>query len=239
MKIAEFLQIMDGIAPWALAEPWDNPGLLVGDPQAEVTGVLLCVDATPAAVDAARERGLNLILSHHPLLFRGAKALRADTYEGALLARLIRADVALVAAHTNLDRAPGGVNDCLAAALGLRVRQSGDYLRVGEVQARSAGELLAWVRQRINPQAVFYGDAARRIDCVACASGAGGEFAAEAARLGAQVFVTGEMKHNERIEAEGLGLCVLLAGHGESEAVVLEPLRAHLQASVRVETFQA
>ena len=233
------MSALERFAPLPLQEDWDNAGLQLGLTETEASGALLCLDVNERIVDEAIAKGCNLIVSHHPLLFRGAKALRADTYEGALLARLIRADVALVAAHTNLDRAPGGVNDCLAAALGLRVRQSGDYLRVGEVQARSAGELLAWVRQRINPQAVFYGDAARRIDCVACASGAGGEFAAEAARLGAQVFVTGEMKHNERIEAEGLGLCVLLAGHGESEAVVLEPLRAHLQASVRVETFQA
>ena len=84
MKISEFLQIIDTIAPWELAEAWDNPGLLVGDPEEEVTGVLLCVDATPAAVDCAAARGLNLILAHHPLLFRGTKHLRADEYEGAL-----------------------------------------------------------------------------------------------------------------------------------------------------------
>ncbi len=237
MKISEFLQIIDTIAPWELAEAWDNPGLLVGDPEEEITGVLLCVDATPAAVDCAAARGLNLILAHHPLLFRGTKHLRADEYEGALLMRLMRRGVSLAAAHTNLDRAPGGVNDCLAQALGLRVEQSEDYLRIGAPGVRTAGELVDLARAAINPQAVFYGERDRAIDCVASSCGAGGEFFAEAARRGAQVFVTGEMKHNERIEAEGLGLGVLLLGHGESEAVVLEPLRARLAAQVRAEVF--
>ena len=151
--------------------------------------------------------------------------------------RLVRRGVSLAAAHTNLDRAPGGVNDCLAQALGLRVEQSEDYLRVGAPGVRTAGELADLARATINPQAVFYGERDRAIDCVASSCGAGGEFFAEAARRGAQVFVTGEMKHNERIEAEGLGLGVLLLGHGESEAVVLEPLRARLAAQVRAEVF--
>jgi dinuclear metal center YbgI/SA1388 family protein len=237
LKISEFLSVLNGIAPWELAEDWDNPGLLVGDPEAEITGALLCVDATPAAVEAAAVRGLNLILAHHPLLFRGTKHLRTDDYEGALLTRLLRSGTALVAAHTNLDRAPGGVNDCLAAALGMQVEQREDYLRVGTPAVETAGALADWVRERINPQAVFYGDRERRIDRIAASCGAGGEFCREAARLGAQVFVTGEMKHNERIEAEGLGMCVLLAGHGESEAVVLEPLRAQLASHLRAEVF--
>ena len=129
------------------------------------------------------------------------------------------------------------MNDCLAQALGLRVEQSEDYLRVGAPGVRTAGELADLARATINPQAVFYGERDRAIDCVASSCGAGGEFFAEAARRGAQVFVTGEMKHNERIEAEGLGLSVLLLGHGESEAVVLEPLRARLAAQIRAEVF--
>ena len=118
MNIAEFMQVMEGIAPQETAEPWDNPGLLAGDPEAELNGVLVCVDATHAALDAAEQCGANLILSHHPLMFHGVKSLRQDGYEGAVLSRLLRENRALFAAHTNLDKAEGGVNDCLVRALG-------------------------------------------------------------------------------------------------------------------------
>ena len=89
MNIAEFMQVMEGIAPQETAEPWDNPGLLAGDPEAELNGVLVCVDATHAVLDAAEQCGANLILSHHPLMFHGVKSLREDGYEGAVLSRLL------------------------------------------------------------------------------------------------------------------------------------------------------
>lgn len=237
MTVRELMAIVEELAPAALAEEWDNPGLLTGDPAQTVTGILLCVDVTPAVLDQAAALGANVILSHHPLMFGGTKTLRADRYEGALLTRLIREDRALIAAHTNLDRAPGGVNDCLAAALGIAVDARGEDVRAGAVQARTAGELLRTVRA-LNPQAVFYGEEEAPIRRAACACGAGGCFYREAAAMGAQVFVTGEIKHHERLEAQGMGMAVIIAGHAESEAVVLEPLRADLAARTCVPVWR-
>ena len=231
MKMKDLMRAMELIAPVSSAEEWDNPGLLVGDEEAEVRGIVLCVDATPAVADFAEKMGANVMISHHPLMFGGVKQLTEGSYEGKLLRRLIRKDLMLYAAHTNLDKAPGGVEDCLAEALGVECEWSGEpFLRCGQVGLHKAGQLVRRVRERISGQAVFYGDLDAEIDRVALSCGGGGEFFRRAHELGANVFVTGEMKHHERIEAQGLGMQVILAGHEESERVVLEPLKNRLEA---------
>lgn len=231
MKMKDLMCAMECIAPVSSAEEWDNPGLLVGDEEGEVRGVVLCVDATPAVVDFAEKVGANVILSHHPLMFGGVKRLTEGGYEGALLRRLIRKDMMMFAAHTNLDKAPGGVEDCLAEALGVECEGGGEpFLRCGSVGLHKVGQLVRRVRERISEQAVFYGDAEAEIDGVALSCGGGGEFFRRAHEQGANVFITGEMKHHERIEAQGLGMQVILAGHEESERVVLEPLKERLEA---------
>ena len=131
--------------------------------------------------------------------------------------------------------AAGGVNDCLVRALGFYgSERPEDYLRLCDLSPRKAGEMLDRVRKTISPQAVFYGKTDRWISRAAVSCGAGGEFAAQAAALGADLFITGEMKHNERIEAQGLGMSVLLLGHGESESPVLEPLAQRLREKLSV-----
>lgn len=115
MKIKEILYKIDEIAPFALAEGYDNTGLLVGDENAEVAGVLLALDCTPEVIRRAEESGANLIVTHHPVLFDPVKRLPANS----LIYRLAAAGIAVISAHTNLDIAPGGVNDCLAEKLGL------------------------------------------------------------------------------------------------------------------------
>lgn len=116
---ADIVKMMDAIAPPSLAEDWDNPGLLLGDPAQEVTRVLLALDVTPPVVQEATNIGAQLIVAHHPVIFQPLKTLRADDPRGRLLTMLLRQGVAVFAAHTNLDAAAGGVNDVLAATLGL------------------------------------------------------------------------------------------------------------------------
>jgi len=120
VRIREILAALDAIAPPELAEPWDNVGLLLGDPAAECRRVLVALDTDPGVLRGAVRRGAGLIVSHHPPLFQPLKRIVAQENPGRLLLRAARAGVALAAAHTNYDLAPGGVNDVLAALLGLR-----------------------------------------------------------------------------------------------------------------------
>ena len=232
MKVADLVKIVDEIAPLETAEPWDNVGLLVGNLDEEVTGVMLCVDATLAVMQRAIAQGCNVILSHHPLMFGGVKHLRQDEYEGALLRCLVKNDLNLIAAHTNLDEAQGGVEDALASALGIQVDKAEQFVRCGTVAQQSEGDFLLTVKEFLNPQAVFYGDVNREVSRVAVSCGGGGEFFREAMRMGATLFVTGEMKHHERIEAQGCGMDVIIAGHEETEFVVLKPLKKRMEAAL-------
>lgn len=119
MKRQEILRYMESLAPVRTAESWDNVGLMCGDDQADVKGVLVALDVTMDVIEEAREKGCDLILSHHPLIFRGMKSVTPATVEGRKLMALLAAGMGVISMHTNLDVAQGGVNDILAAALGL------------------------------------------------------------------------------------------------------------------------
>ncbi|MCX7781711.1 MAG: Nif3-like dinuclear metal center hexameric protein [Negativicutes bacterium] len=113
------IEMLEAWAPLKLAEPWDNVGLLVGSPEQQVECVIVSLDVSAAAVMYAREQGAGLIISHHPVIFKQLKSLRTDEAQGKLLASLLNAGIAVYAAHTNLDKTAGGVNDALAALIGL------------------------------------------------------------------------------------------------------------------------
>lgn len=119
-QIKEVIRYLESIAPKTYAESYDNPGLIVGDEEAEVTGVLTSLDCTEAVVDEAVARGCNLIVSHHPIVFKGLKKLNGGNYVERTVIKAIRSGVALYAIHTNLDSVPDGVNGKLAEVLGLQ-----------------------------------------------------------------------------------------------------------------------
>ena len=128
MKLRQIVQALDTLCPFSEAEPWDNVGLLCGDAEREVTCAAVCLDVTPEVIAEAVRAGAQLVISHHPVIFRPLSALTADSMAYAL----VRANLAAVAVHTNLDKAAGGVGDTLVQALGLCPGRSEDpLLRIG------------------------------------------------------------------------------------------------------------
>ena len=117
--VQQVVTLMEQLAPRSYAESWDNVGLMVGDRNAMVTGVLTTLDVTEETISYAIEHNCNLIVSHHPLIFKGLKQLSCDTTQGRMIHKLIQHKIAVYSAHTNLDIAPGGLNDMLAERLGL------------------------------------------------------------------------------------------------------------------------
>ncbi len=120
MKIREITGAIEDFAPLYLQESWDNAGMQVGDLDSEVTGVLLCTDVREEIVDEAIERGANMIISHHPLLFRGLKKIVGRSYQERIVAKAIKHDITIYCAHTNMDCAVGGVNFKMAEKLGMK-----------------------------------------------------------------------------------------------------------------------
>ncbi|CUH94176.1 UPF0135 protein [Propionispora sp. 2/2-37] len=117
VKCQLIMDAMNQLAPDYLAEDWDNVGLLVGNPGQKIRKVLVVLDVTPTVVDYAVDSKVDMIISHHPLIFHGMKNIRTDLYSGMVIAKLLKADIAVYAAHTNLDITAGGVNDSLARKL--------------------------------------------------------------------------------------------------------------------------
>lgn len=242
MKIKEFVDIMNEIAPPELAWEYDNPGLLLGTDKAEIRKVLVALDCSLATAKEAVEWGADLLLTHHPVFFGGVKRILPDDPETAAPYILLRNGIALFAAHTNLDAADGGVNDCLAEVLGLEKVEKLPPENLGRIGTLPSpipfGEFAKLTEERLGTRVRITGSADTPVSRVAMIGGAGAGdiFAAKAA--GADVYITGEMKHHLALQAEVLGLCVIEAGHYETEKVVLQPLIGRLQERVNDVQFK-
>lgn len=225
------------IAPFDTQEAFDNAGLLLGHPEAEVTRVLFAVDATLPVIHEASEWDAELIVTHHPLMFGGIHTIRYDQPEGEALALLAGERLNLIAAHTNLDQAAGGVGDSLAEALGLTAVspvEGSHYLRTGRLsKAQSASDFLSTVNQALGAHTRMYGDPTRRITRAVVGAGALGEEYALAAARGAQAFVVGEIKHHQILVALALGLVIYEAGHDETERPGIAALHRRFQSAAQ------
>ena len=162
--VGAILELLNAIAPLELAEEWDNVGLLAGRMDAPVDAVLCALDLNRRVLDEAVEQGAQLIVTHHPILFRGRKNLREDDAEGRLLCALVRSGVAMIAMHTNYDNARPGVNDALAAALNLRdVEALENGMRLGTVGETDFGLFATEAELILGGPIRCYGDFGRRI----------------------------------------------------------------------------
>lgn len=243
VSIADVADWLRGFAPPELAEEWDNVGLIVGDASRPVRRVMTCLTLTAdVAYEAARE-GAQLVVTHHPLLFKPARRLTADTSEGRMLLALIEAGIAVYSPHTAFDSAAGGINARLAEALGLadvrplRPAAAGEATlsgggRCGRLpQGRSLSTFLDLVRQGLAAGPLQYvGDPARELHIVGVACGSAAEFIPDAVRAGCDVLLTGEARFHALLEARDAGLALVLPGHYATERPGVEALAREIAA---------
>ncbi len=228
--VAQVLELVDGIAPFELAEPWDNVGLLAGRPDARVDTVLCALDMSLEVLEEAVRMGAQLVVTHHPILFRGRKNLCETDGEGRLLCALVRSGIAMIAAHTNYDNATPGVNDALAAALALEnVETVRDGMRIGTPKQTDFGSFLKHVAAKLHGPVRHYGSLSRPISRVAVLGGAGEDYVPIAIEGGADAYVTGEIAYHKALDAVDNGLCVLEAGHAATEHPAISALCSGLQ----------
>lgn len=235
VTVSMIRDLVNGLAPFETAGSFDNVGLLVGRAEQEVRAVLVAMDVTPGVVAEAQRLGAQVIVTHHPLLFVPRRDLREDNRECKLLAALIRAGISLIVTHTNFDKAPGGVNDALLAALGLPQAEGDGLTRTVvlpeplafEQFAEHVEAVLGDVVRRYAPS----GEAAPVRRLTVCA-GSGGDYWEDALRDGADCFLTGECKLHHGLEAVQHGVRVLEAGHQATERPGVEALCHALQNCV-------
>ena len=187
---------VDRLAPFETAMEWDNVGLLLGARERPVDTVLTALDLTPGVIEEAVGLGAQVVVTHHPML---APLRRLDEAEpqAALLCAAVRAGISWIAAHTNLDMAEGGVNDALAERLGWQVTETDGFLRVGDFEAPRALEAVREEVERALGWPVWrFGPAGAKVRRFALCSGSGGSEVQSALRHGAQLFLTGEVRHD-------------------------------------------
>jgi dinuclear metal center YbgI/SA1388 family protein len=244
VKVKEVLSALEQFAPLPLQESWDNAGLQVGLTEAEVSGALLCLDVTESIIDEAVSRGCNLVVSHHPLLFRGLKTISDLTDVQRTVMKAIQQQVCVVSMHTNMDNALDGVNFRVAAKMGLT---QVDFLPSQRRQMAIAGTdepvvygsgvvgllpepmdaraFIMMLKERFGVASVRANELLQRpVSRVAICGGSGAFLLGDALRAGADAFVTGEMSYHEFFGHEQqLQICVI--GHYESEQFTTEVFR--------------
>jgi dinuclear metal center YbgI/SA1388 family protein len=247
MTIQDILSILEAVAPPHLQESYDNAGLIVGDPGTPVRGVLFCLDSTEAVVDEAVALGCNLIVAHHPIVFKGLKRLNGRTYIERTVIKAIRENIAIYAIHTNLDNVYyQGVNAKIAEKLGLfntmiLAPKPGAGADIGAGMLGSLVEPMEEQAFLRHVKTVMQTDCIRHtalrgkpVSVVAVCGGAGSFLLQDALRAGADAFVTADFKYHEFFDAENR-LVVADIGHYESEQFTIELLYSII--SEKIPTF--
>ncbi len=240
---ADILAYLETLAPKNMKMDWDNVGLLCGSPAQPVTKILVALDPFEPVCREAAELGAELIVTHHPLIFRPVNSVTDQTAIGRSIMLLCRSGIGAINAHTNLDCAPEGVNHRLATVLGLSdievIDPSGTdeqgrpwgLLRCGQVKPQELSQFLSAVKTALGCEGLRYVDGGRPVHRVAVGGGACAGALPDAAKAGCDTFVTSDVKYNQFWDAQELGINLIDAGHFHTEAPIVPVLAERLSAA--------
>ncbi|MBQ1170583.1 MAG: Nif3-like dinuclear metal center hexameric protein [Oscillospiraceae bacterium] len=240
--VHDILTYLETLAPRSMKMDWDNVGLLCGSRKTEVSKILVALDPFEGVCEEAASWGADLIVTHHPLIFQALKSVTDETPIGRSIQLLCREGISAINAHTNLDCAPGGVNDRLAAALGLSqievinpmgVDENGKewgLLRKGTVKEQALTDFLPVVKQALGCAGLRYVDGSKPVRCVAVGGGACASELMDAYRAGCDTFVTSDVKYNQFWDAKDLGMNLIDAGHFYTENPITSCLAEKISA---------
>lgn len=244
MKCKDLMEILEELAPKRMACDWDNPGLLAGRQDKEVKKILLTVDVDDKTVEEAVNQGVDMIVSHHPLIFRAMKHVTDEDFIGRRVVKMIQSDISYFAMHTNYDSAPGGMADVVADRLGIvfgaPIEEMGEENgisygigKIGVLGAPMNGRVLAKkVKEEFGlPYVTVYGSELwekEPVKVAAVCPGSGGSTIRAAIEKGAQALITGDIGHHDGIDAEAQGLMIIDAGHYGLEHVFMGHMETYL-----------
>lgn len=244
MEIKDLLKKFEEKYPLDLQEEWDNSGLQVGNIDNKLTGIVLSLDLEYETIEKAINKGANLIINHHPLLFNSFKSLDQRTELGKKIELLIKNDISLYACHTNLDTAHGGVNDNLSEILGLKdvkVLEDKDEInmvRYGSVNKIKAHDFAKKIKDKLKAKGlILYGDSEKEVEKIAVCGGAGASFITDAINEDCDLIVTGDVKYHEAIDSIAEGIVIVDPGHFSSENHIIYKLKDDLENMTDVSVF--
>lgn len=230
MTVKDLYKRLEARIPRELAEPWDNDGLMCcADSLQEIHKVILTLDVTEDVVDYAIETGVDLIISHHPLIFRPLTSISEDNHVARKVIKLLENNVTVMSFHTRLDKVSGGVNDHLCKVLGIEDTVpfgEGDLGRIGYIpEERLLDDFALHVKECLEADVVRVSDALNPVRHVAVVGGDGKSYVKDAIALGADTYISGRIGYNVMEEASEMGINLIEAGHYFTEQPITEFLR--------------
>jgi GTP cyclohydrolase I len=249
--VSDIAGIMEEIAPAFLAETWDNCGLQVGASQWPVEKIWVALDPLVEVIEAAGQHGVDLVITHHPLIFKSLKAIDLNSFEGKVIACAIKSQTAVYAAHTNLDSAADGINDVLAGRIGLQETEPlqaaahyadshgdpADPIGLGRIgKIASPMPVAEWVRELKKRLGLAHvktaGNLDRTVHRVAVCSGSGSSLMGTFLGSDADVYVSGDLRYHDARTVEESGRAFVDIGHFASEHLIIDPLVRKLKTAV-------
>lgn len=240
-RVEHCIQVMEELAPASYKLDWDNIGLHLGHPKSEVHRILVTLTVTEAVVYKAVNQRVNLIISHHPLIYKPLENIRTDLPSGRVVKMLLNNDIAVFCSHTNLDRAPQGLNYWLAEDLLLKdhkvlepdtMNQDVGLGRIGEIFPIALEELVSQLNFRWHTKVRYVGDPNHKCEKAAVCGGSGGDLIYQAWFNHADVLITGDIGYHDALDARALGIALIDAGHFTTEKIMVEKVSAYLESKL-------
>ncbi len=238
MKVKDIYNKLNDMADFSIQENWDNSGLLIGSLEKEVNKVLVCLDIDANVIDIAREKNIDLIITHHPVIFNSIKVIEADN----IVYKLIQLNISVISAHTNIDFARGGINDILGELFEIQNPKTliSDILNtqdkmigiVGELEKQiTAQEMIENIKEKLNINYIKMSniDLEKNIKKIAICGGAGGDFIENAIKQNCDMYITADLKHNHYIDNIGKDIILIDAGHYNTENVIVPRIKKELE----------
>lgn len=228
--VSDIISYMNELYPESLAEEWDNVGLLVGRKDKSVKKVLLTLDVDINVVNEAVENSVDIIISHHPVIFNPLKSITEETNEGKMFSLLIKNDISVYSAHTNLDMADGGLNDYAANLLGINIEgilsEETGLGRYGSYDKEYTLNDIVLICEKVfeEDKIRFVGDKNKKVEKVAIVTGSGMSEIDKCYEKKIDLFITGDVKYSGAREALNNNLCIIDAGHYGTEFIVVDLL---------------
>ncbi len=222
VTVERIYNYIDSIAPFDTQEEWDNSGLLVGDKTAEVSKILFALDVTSDIINQAVDCGAELIITHHPIIFKPV----SDVLSDSLIYKIIKNNISIICAHTNYDKAVDGVNDILCNTVGFDCfkKIENTCLNIAEYNHEVPVDVFVNHIKSVLNGTVRYNSTNQKIKKVAVCSGSGSDYLSLAKELNCDALLTGDASHHAFLDADEMGILLVAAGHFETEMIAVEPL---------------
>lgn len=229
IKVNNIINEMELLAPTYLKEDFDNVGLMVGDKNKEVKKVLLALDCTLKVIEEAKKENVELIITHHPLIFKRPSSITTDTLQGKKIIELIKNDISLYSSHTNLDSVENGLNDTIVSILGfdnfkiLEKNKRDDKAGLGRIVSLNESiqleDLISKIKKSLNINNLRVVKGKDKVDKIAIINGSGQDFIGKAVALGADCIITGDTTYHFASDYKEMEISILDVGHFASEQI--------------------